>query len=95
MIRSVSELRKFNSYQLALMLREYGCDPDVAAIAAWWVTHNKPPRNWSKHIQTTLEKMIKFRIAKKRFPKFDDDVFKWIMKTYELNKINSKKISLI
>ena len=95
MIRSVSELRRYNSYQLALMLREHDCDPDVAVIAAWWVRHNKPPKNWAKHMQTAIGKMTKFRVAKERFPKLDDDVFDWIMRTYTLNKIKGKNISLI
>jgi len=95
MIDSVIELRKYNSYQLALMLREHGCDPDIAVYAAWWVIHKKPPRSWPKHMQTALGKIVKYRMASKKFPKLNDNIFNLIMKVYKTNITSNKKISLI
>ena len=83
-------LKKMNSYQIAKELFDnHSCDPDVAVIAAWWVHHKEPPRNWAKHINTSLSK-----IHKQKSLSINKEHAKMILKNYEENKILSKNQAL-
>jgi len=82
----LGDLRKLNTFQIALGLREKGCDCDVAVIAAWWVMHNKNPKNWAQFMSLAQTKIIKLRVSKSPIPKIPDRFFKLIMKNYEINK---------
>lgn len=87
-VKEFYHLRELNSFQIALGLREKGCDPDVAVIAAWWVMHNENPKNWAQYMSLAQTKMCNMRISKKPIPKISDHLFKIIMKNYKANKIS-------
>jgi len=97
MIRQIGQLRYFNSYELAAIIRNHNCDADVAIIAAWWILHNKPPKNWAKHMQTALGKIVKYKVEKSKVSNrmFSDEIFKMIMKNYEDNKIRGANQALL
>ncbi len=95
MIDELGELRRFNSYVTTMILRNRGCDPDVAVIAAWWVLHNKPPKKWSKHMQTSLHKIVELKTKQNEIPEISDRIFKIIMDHYRQNKLHGLSYSLL
>ena len=95
MIDEFYQLRELNSYQIAAGLREHGCDPDVAVIAAWWVMHNKNPKNWAQYMSLAQTNLLKMRLQKQSAPKLSERIFKLIMKNYEQNKVGSHNHSLL
>lgn len=95
-INEFYQLRELNSYQIAVELRKnHHCDSDVAVIAAWWVKHNEPPKNWAQYMSLAQHHMIKIRTSQQIVPQISERLFKLIMKNYEQNKIYSVSKSLL
>ena len=96
MVDEFYQLRQMNSYQIALELgRNHSCDPDVAVIAAWWVKHNKPPKNWAQYMSLAQHHIVKIRLSKEIVPQISKRLVKLIMDNYEKNKIHGVSQSLL
>ena len=93
MIEKIYQLKKLNVYKVAAALRNK-CDPDVAAIAAWWVFHNKKPKKWSLQMETTNSKILNMKIHKEEIPQLSEHIFNLIMKNYKINKTTGTTNSL-
>ena len=87
MIDEIYQLRKLNTYQIAAALRRQ-CDPDVAVIAAWWVTHNQHPKNWQQFMSLAQTKVLDLRM-KKSTPYISNRIIDIIMKNYRMNKLKN------
>lgn len=87
---TIAYLKKMNVYQIARELCDnHDCDPDVAIVAAWWVHHKEPPKNWSHFLNSALSKFkqIKTRPISKLHAKL-------ILDNYKENQLLRKTQSL-
>lgn len=91
-IKKLTDLRKINMYQLANALREHNCDPDVAALAAWYVYHgDRQAKNWGKHLNLCyhyMQSQYKRHILSKK-------VADIVMEHYKETKINNRNCKLL
>lgn len=83
-VEKIADLREVTTFQIYHALRKT-CDPEVAALASWYVLHNKPLKNLSKFYNSNNKNKILI----------DKKIIDFILDNYKQNKLTGKTYSLL